>query len=210
LRPLRYFLPFTAIVLGLLVLGAACSRSPERTEASAIKVEGDRQQAPDFSLTDATGKTVTLSDFKGKVVLLNFWATWCSPCRIEIPWFVEFQRAYRDQGFEVMGVSMDEEGWEVIKPFLDRMEVNYRILLGDDMVAQQYGGVEALPTTFLIDRQGRIASTHVGLVSKDVYEKDIKELLEAPASSAAHRNQPGDGRLVAGASQLDRQSHAAR
>jgi cytochrome c biogenesis protein CcmG/thiol:disulfide interchange protein DsbE len=109
--------------------------------------------------------------------LLNFWATWCGPCKIEIPWFIEFQQRYKDQGFAVLGISMDEEGWEVIKPYMERNPVNYRILLGTDMVAEQYGGVDSLPTTFLIDGEGRIASTHVGLVSKSEYEKGIQELL---------------------------------
>ena len=109
------------------------------------------------------GKMVHLSDYKGKVVLLDFWATWCGPCRLEIPWLKEFQSKFKDQGFEVLGVSMDDDGWAAVKPFVSELGINYRIVIGDDATAQIYGGVDALPTTFVIDREGRIAKVHVGL-----------------------------------------------
>jgi len=159
---------------------AACSTSSRgRSEASTVKPDSERNAAPDFTLKDADGKSVRLSDYKGKVVLLNFWATWCGPCKIEIPWFIEFETKHKDQGFAVLGVSMDEDGWGVVRPFLADLGVNYRTLLGTDMVAEQFGGVEALPTSFVIDRQGKIASTHVGLVSKRDYENDIRTLLNS-------------------------------
>ena len=120
--------------------------------AASVKPDNERKEAPDFALKDADGKLVHLSDYKGKVVLLDFWATWCGPCKIEIPWFMEMQRKNKDRGFEVVGVAMDDEGWEVVKPFITKMAVNYRILAGNDQTAQSYGGVDALPTTFLIDR----------------------------------------------------------
>ena len=120
--------------------------------AATVKPDKERHDAPDFSLKDADGKMVHLSDYKGKVVLLDFWATWCGPCKIEIPWFMDMQRKNKDQGFEVLGVSMDDEGWEIVKPFLGDLGVNYRVVIGNDATAQLYGGVDALPTTFLIDR----------------------------------------------------------
>ncbi len=135
--------------------------------------------SPDFSLPDLDERMVRLRDFQGKIVFLNFWATWCGPCKIEIPWFVEFQQKYQDKGFAVLGISMDDEGWDVVKPYIAQHKVNYRILLGTDLVAEQYGGVDSLPTTFLLDQELRVASIHVGLVSKDVYEKEIRELLGA-------------------------------
>jgi cytochrome c biogenesis protein CcmG/thiol:disulfide interchange protein DsbE len=128
---------------------------------------------------------VKLSDYRGKVVLLNFWATWCAPCKIEIPWFVEFEQKYKDQGFAVLGVSMDEEGWGVVRPYIERAKMNYRILLGTDPVAQLYGGVDSLPTSFMLDREGRIASVHIGLVSKGNYQNDINQLLRTPGKAAS-------------------------
>lgn len=136
-----------------------------------------RPLAPDFLLQDATGAPVQLSSLKGKVVLLNFWATWCPPCLDEIPWFVDFQRTHRDRGFTAVGISLDEGGWADIKPFLNKHPVNYPILAGNDEITRLYGGVESLPTTFLIDREGRIAFTHVGLVSRQTYAKQIATLL---------------------------------
>jgi len=124
---------------------------------------------------------VHLSDFRGKVVILDFWATWCGPCKVEIPWFIEFQSQHRD-GLAVLGVSMDDEGWEVVKPFVAKAKMNYRVLIGNDQTSQAYGGIDALPTTFLIDRAGRIAAVHVGLVNRKDFENGIEQLL-APAES---------------------------
>jgi cytochrome c biogenesis protein CcmG/thiol:disulfide interchange protein DsbE len=164
-----------AVLWGCLVSG--CSSSDHGVKAASVKESGKRNPAPDFSLRDVDGKVVRLSDFKGKVVLLDFWATWCGPCKIEIPWFTEFERKHKDKGFAVIGVSMDEEGWDVVRPFLAHMNVNYRVVIGNDTTAQAYGGIDALPTTFLIDREGRIAATHVGLTSKNDIENGIEQLL---------------------------------
>jgi len=152
--------------------------------AASVKPDKDRKPAPPFSLKDTDGKVVQISDYKGKVVLLDFWATWCTPCKIEIPWFMELQRKHRDRGFEVLGVAMDDEGWEVVKPYAAKMGINYRLIMGTDAVAQHYGGVDALPTTFLIDRNGKIAAVHVGLSSKKDFEDGVEHLLQdhVPAS----------------------------
>jgi cytochrome c biogenesis protein CcmG/thiol:disulfide interchange protein DsbE len=141
-----------------------------------VKTE-NRRTAPDFVLDDASGKPVRLSEFRGKVVLLNFWATWCAPCRVEIPWFIEFQKAHQDAGFAPLGVSLDEDGWSAVKPYIDEHKINYRIMVGNDDVAQSYGA-NSLPTTFIIDKSGRIAATHIGLCSKSEYEADIKAVLD--------------------------------
>ena len=164
---------FTALAV-LILLATACSPSKS---VKAAKSEKERRPAPNFILQDAQGRTVRLADFKGKVVLLDFWATWCGPCQIEIPWFIEFQRKYKDQGFSVVGISMDEGGWEVVRPFVDEQKMNYPVLIGNDETASAFGGVEALPTTFIIDKQGRIVATHMGLTSKDEFENTIKSLL---------------------------------
>lgn len=157
---------------------SAAAQAHEEDEGPSLKDPAKRNPAPDFELKDAGGKPVRLADYKGKVVLLNFWATWCGPCKFEIPWFIEFQKTYKDRGFTVIGVSLDEEGWEVVKPYLEAKQVNYPVVIGSEEVDQKYGGIEALPTSFLLDRDGRIAATHVGLVSKSQYEDDIKKLLD--------------------------------
>ena len=168
-----------SLAVAAVLLSSACSSTA--TVKAAVKSDKERKAAPEFTLKDADGKTVHLSDYRGKVVLLDFWATWCGPCKVEIPWFMEFQQEFKDKGFAVLGVSMDEDGWTAVKPYIQQLKVNYRIVLGNDMVGDQYGGVDSLPTTFLIDRQGRIASTHVGLTGgKDDFKNDIAHLLETP------------------------------
>ncbi len=173
-------------LVGLTALGlgtVACA--PQEPVRAAVKDDKDRKTAPEFELKDVNGKVVHLSDFKGKVVLVDFWATWCGPCAIEIPWFVDFQRKYKDRGFEVVGISMDDDGWKAITPFVSEKKINYRILLGDDKTGDLYGGVEALPTTFVVDRDGRVASVHVGLANKKDFEDAIEKLLETPPASVA-------------------------
>jgi peroxiredoxin len=161
-----------------IFLSLACTR--EATVSAAVKGDKDRKAAPNFTLRDANGDKVQLSDYKGKVVLLDFWATWCGPCKVEIPWFMEFEQQYKNKGFAVLGVSMDDDGWTVVKPYIAKLKVNYRIALGNDKVGELYGGVDSLPTTFLIDRQGRIASTHVGITGgKEDFRNDILHLLQA-------------------------------
>ena len=166
--------------LALSCLLQSCSTGAQSVKAASVKPDKERHEAPDFALKDADGKVVHISDYKGKVVLLDFWATWCGPCKIEIPWFVDLQRKNKDRGFEVLGVSMDEEGWETVKPFVADMGVNYRVVIGNDSTAQAYGGVDAMPTTFLIDRSGRIAAVHVGLASRKEFVDEVEQLLQAP------------------------------
>jgi cytochrome c biogenesis protein CcmG/thiol:disulfide interchange protein DsbE len=137
----------------------------------------DRRSAPDFTGTGADGNTVTLSELKGKVVLLNFWATWCAPCRVEIPWFTEFQRTYRDRGLVIVGVSFDDDGWKSVKPYLADAKINYPVVIGNEEIDKAFGGVAVLPETLVIDRNGRIASIRTGLVSKAAYEAAIESAL---------------------------------
>jgi thiol-disulfide isomerase/thioredoxin len=136
-----------------------------------------RQAAPDFTLSAADGKRVTLAGLKGKVVLLDFWATWCTGCKEEMPWFIEFQKAYGPKGLQSVGVAMDEEGWAKVRPYLNHHPTNYPIVVGDLAFANRFGSIAALPVTLLIDRKGRIAEFHAGKVEKDAFEADIRRLV---------------------------------
>ena len=134
--------------------------------------------APAWKLQDLDGKTVSSDDFKGKVVILDFWATWCPPCRAEIPGLIDLQKAYGKQGLMVVGVSVDQGGTDVIKPFVEKFGMNYPVLVADDKVQQAFGGFDAIPVTLVIDRQGRIVKRHLGLTEKDEFEAEIKPLLK--------------------------------
>jgi len=133
--------------------------------------------APQWELKSVDGRTMKLSDFDGKVVILDFWATWCGPCRLEIPGFVELQKEFGDKGLAVIGVSLDEQGPPVVRKFMENFNVNYPMVMADDKVVQDYGGIRAIPTTFIIDRKGKLIRKHVGYASKEEFEKEIKALL---------------------------------
>ena len=138
---------------------------------------GEHPLAPDWQLKDVAGQTVRLSDFKGKVILLDFWATWCPPCRAEIPGFVNLQKKYGPQGLVVIGISLDEGGTKVVTDFMRQAGINYRVVLGDAKVAFLYGGIETIPTTFIIDRAGRVVAGGSGNVGPATFEAEIKPLL---------------------------------
>jgi peroxiredoxin len=143
-----------------------------------------RKTAPDFTLTDAKGAPVKLSAYKGRVLLLDFWATWCTGCKVEIPWYVEFQSKYKKSGLSALGVSMDDDGWKSVKPFLEQHKINYPIVIGNWDMGDRFG-FSSMPATLLIDRHGKIADLHVGMVDKAAFENEIQTLLKESAKSAA-------------------------
>ncbi len=165
-----------------IVLTALCLSLPARAPADLTAVNS-RKIASDFTLTDSKGASVKLSDYKGQVVLLDFWATWCGGCKVEIPWYMEFQNKYKASGLSVIGVLMDEDGWKSVKPFLENQPVNYPVVIGNRDLAKRYM-VDAMPMTLLIDREGKIAASHVGMVDKDAFEGEIRVLLQDSAKNA--------------------------
>ena len=183
MKPFHYKL-LTFSVMASIVLFTPGLTPPLPAFANALKSEQTRKTAPDFELQDASGKTVQLSNYKGKVVLLNFWATWCAPCKAEIPWFNEFAKKYGPDGFAVLGVSMDNDHWTSVKPFMEKMAINYPIMIGTRRVAYLYGDVEALPVTFFLDREQKVAAIFPGAASRKQFEQTINALLTTQPSKS--------------------------
>jgi cytochrome c biogenesis protein CcmG/thiol:disulfide interchange protein DsbE len=166
----------TAAVIGVLALClAGCHGSAASGNARPGTVHS---AAPDFSLQDINGHSLDLASYRGKVVLLNFWATWCTPCGAEIPIFVQWQDNYRPQGLQIIGISMDD-GPQPVREFYQQHKMNYPVAVGTDKLAQSYGGVLGLPVSFLIDRDGKIAAKYVGAVQIPTVEQEIKTQLQA-------------------------------
>ncbi len=176
-------------IVGVLIVAAAFfffkgtkpavnSPAPANIQKSAVVDQGTKfQDAPQFTLPDLEGKDVSLSDFKGKLVFLNFWATWCPPCRREIPHFVELVNKYGKDGFTVLGVALDPRDFAKVKPFAKEYGINYPVVYDKKRVSELYGGIGSIPTTFVINRQGKIVLKIVGSRPKEVFENIIKKWL---------------------------------
>ena len=166
----------TLILLIVLILAAlyAFRRSGTRNPTTST---AQPKPAPDFTLPQpSAGPTLKLSDYRGKVVLLDFWATWCEPCRAEIPHFVDLQNKYADQGFQILGVAMDDSP-DPVPAFVKQFKMNYPVVMGNAKIGEQYGGVLGLPIAFLIDRQGQIRKKHIGATEASVFEQEVTHLL---------------------------------
>ena len=159
-----------ALAIAMVLMSVSAPASAELANAAA------RKPANDFTLPGRDGKPVKLSALKGKVVLLDFWATWCTGCKVEIPWFIEFDKTYRAQGLAAVGVAMDDDGFKTVEPYLRTHPIPYTIVAGNDAAAAPYG-ISALPVTVLIDRSGRVAARHVGVVDRKMFEAELKQLL---------------------------------
>ena len=173
-NPLILFF-IAAIVAAMLFAGVRMARKNRANGPTNGQLMGNL--APDFELQGLDGKSMKLSDFRGKAVLLNFWATYCEPCKIEIPWFVELQKEYGPQGFQIVGVAMDDASTEDIAKFAKEMGVNYPILIGKESVSESYGGVSVLPISFFLDRDGKLIAREFGLQSRSVFVDHIKKAL---------------------------------
>jgi peroxiredoxin len=171
-----------ALVLALASCGTPSSRTGG-TQGGAQAPSASRGEvgspAPEFNLPDLSGAQVASSSFKGKVVIIDFWATWCPPCREEIPHLVNLQAKYRSQGLAIVGLSLDAGGARDVKPFAEEHDVNYTMLIANDEVAKSYGNISAIPTTFVLDRNGRIVQRFIGYTAPEVFEQTIKPLLAA-------------------------------
>lgn len=171
---------FAAVLILASMTFPGCGKTKAVSSAAATESE------PDVTFKDLQGNNVSLASYKGKVVLLNFWATWCEPCRVEIPWMIEFQKKYSPKGFTMLGVAMDDEGTKVVDPFIQKTQFNvdghsmtmdYPIVLGTDDIASKLGGLIGLPTSLIISRDGKIVKRYIGLVDHDAIDKEIQSLL---------------------------------
>ncbi|MCL6480148.1 MAG: TlpA family protein disulfide reductase [Firmicutes bacterium] len=188
---MRVFGTLLLAALLMAVLQAGCSRG---TNPSA--------EAAEVELIDLRGGPIDLEMYKGKVVLVNFWATWCAPCRVEIPWLIAFQQKYAGRGFTVLGVAMDEEGREAVAPYVEQerfevngrqVAINYPILLGGEAVERQFDGLIGLPTSVLIDREGRRVRRVIGLIDHNRLAEEIEKLLGDRGGSASPAQEQGPG-----------------
>ena len=174
----RHKFSVRAHVASILALTAALAGATMLSAEEPQPVQA-RRATPDFTLADANGKLFRVSDQRGKVLLLDFWATWCTGCKVEIPWFIEFQRKYQARGLRSVGVAMDDEGWTTVKPYFAAHPINYPIVIGNMTLLQNTFGLNpSLPITLLIDRRGRIVESHQGVVVKETWERKILELLK--------------------------------
>lgn|SRR5699024_2313318 len=180
---------FVIMALSIMVLFAACSNSnsqskPEsnnsenNTATNTQNDEKELQEAPDFTLKDMEGNSFTLSEHEGKVIVLNVWATWCPPCRKEIPDFIDIQREMRDEGVLFVGVSVDREGWEVVRPFAEKYEINYPLVVDDGTINQKYGPFRGIPTTFIINKKGKVEYVAPGMIDQSILQPVLEKLVK--------------------------------
>ena len=167
---------FIILIVVVIAIIFGVSKFTASNRIQEVNAE-DIKEAPEFTLLDIDGTRTSLSDFKGKVIILDFWATWCPPCKAEIPHFVELYDEYKKKGLEVIGVSLDSNPEKSLPSFMEEYRINYTMLIANRNVTDSYGGIISIPTTFVIDRNGNIRKKYIGYRDKHVFENDIEELL---------------------------------
>ncbi|HXW91904.1 MAG TPA: TlpA disulfide reductase family protein [Terriglobales bacterium] len=172
-----------AVTIALMLVVGLRMRRQQNPTSTSLK----GALAPDFALSSLEGNTVHLSDYRGRAVLLNFWATWCGPCKVEMPWFVELQKQYGPAGLQILGVAMDDSSPGEIAKFAKEMGVNYPVLIGKETVGDAYGGVEFLPYSFYIDRNGKVLDIAFGLRGRGEIEDGVKKILGSSATVQAQK-----------------------
>jgi thiol-disulfide isomerase/thioredoxin len=184
-KSLLVIIAVVAVIVATYLADRA-TRQPKNSVAKVTLSSAAAKPAPDLTLRDLDGKDLSLAQYKGKVVLVNFWATWCEPCQVEIPWLIEMQQKYADRGFTVLGIAMDEEGASVVTPWVtkerfdvngSKSQMNYPIVIGDDAAADKFGGLLGYPTSVLINRDGKIIKRITGIISYDEISKSIEAQL---------------------------------
>jgi thiol-disulfide isomerase/thioredoxin len=175
-----------AVIIAAALFADRATRLPHKAAGTKANSPGSGAPAPDLTLKDLDGKDVSVAQYRGKVVLVNFWATWCEPCRVEIPWLIEMQQKYSAKGFTVLGVAMDDEGKSVVSPFVQKerfdvngakSQMNYPIVIGNDAAADKFGGLLGYPTSVLIDRNGKQIKRITGIISRDEISETIESQL---------------------------------
>ena len=169
----------SVLIAGIIVFeqdASAKSNQPLQSSSNATSENSTKLKAPDFTLTDMEGNNVSLSDYKGNVIIINFWATWCGTCKFEIPDLIDLYKKY-DGDVVVLGISLDYDGPTVVPPFANQYGINYPVLYGDSNIAGAYGNVTGIPTTFIIDRDLNLYRRYVGYRPAEVFEKDINDLI---------------------------------
>jgi peroxiredoxin len=174
------------LIFAAVILGATLAIARQQGTAKNIKqpaqpapfhlVVNPPKFAPDFALEDSSGRVVRLSDYRGKVVLVDFWATWCGGCTTEVPWYIQFEKRYGKQGFAAIGISMDA-GWKELRPFAAKEGMNYPVVIGSMNLLNRYGDNGAMPATFLVGPDGKIAACKVGIVNREEFEAKIRAML---------------------------------